>query len=98
MIVYLNACNTNHRRNAYKGNALLPLLSSLVTRKVFAIIIALILLQNKALGLWNSFMQKSGFPKMRHYVGFSQIGSHMNKCFIESLAKQYTYIGFNYCM
>ena len=22
-------------------------------------------------------MQKSGFPKMRHYVGFSQIGSHI---------------------
>ena len=22
-------------------------------------------------------MQKSEFPKMRHYVGFSQIGSHM---------------------
>ena len=22
-------------------------------------------------------MQKSGFPKMRHYVGFSQIGSHL---------------------
>ena len=22
-------------------------------------------------------MQKSGFPKMRHYVGFSQIGSRM---------------------
>ena len=22
-------------------------------------------------------MQKSGFPKMHHYVGFSQIGSHM---------------------
>ena len=22
-------------------------------------------------------MQKSGFPKIRHYVGFSQIGSHM---------------------
>ena len=22
-------------------------------------------------------MQKSGFPKMRHYVGFSQIGSQM---------------------
>ena len=39
--------------------------------------IALILLQNKALGLWNSLMQKSGFPKMHHYVGFWQIGSHM---------------------
>ena len=24
-------------------------------------------------------MQKSGFPKMRHYVGFSQIGSHIRK-------------------
>ena len=22
-------------------------------------------------------MQKSGFSKMRHYVGFSQIGSHL---------------------
>ena len=22
-------------------------------------------------------MQKSGFPKMHHYVGFSQIGSHL---------------------
>ena len=22
-------------------------------------------------------MQKSGFPKMRHYVGFSQIGSYI---------------------
>ena len=36
------------------------------------------LLQNKALGLWNPFMQKSGFPKMRHYVGFSQIGSQLS--------------------
>ena len=26
-------------------------------------------------------MQKSGFPKMRHYVGFWQIGSHIeNPC------------------
>ena len=24
-------------------------------------------------------MQKSGFPKMRHYVGFWQIGSHILK-------------------
>ena len=39
--------------------------------------IALILLQNKALGLWNSLMQKSGFPKMHHYVVFSQIRSHI---------------------
>ena len=23
-------------------------------------------------------MQKSGFPKMHHYVGFWQIGSHLN--------------------
>ena len=27
-------------------------------------------------------MQKSGFPKMRHYVGFSQIGSHMTQAII----------------
>ena len=32
---------------------------------------------NKALGIWNLLMQKSGFPKMRHYVGFLQIGSHI---------------------
>ena len=30
---------------------------------------ALILIQNKALDIWNSLMQKSGFPKMHHYVG-----------------------------
>ena len=25
-------------------------------------------------------MQKSGFPKVRHYVGFWQIGSHIIRC------------------
>ena len=25
-------------------------------------------------------MQKSGFPKMHHHVGFSQIGSHIDMC------------------
>ena len=33
MIVQLNACNINRRRNVYKGNVLLLLLSSLVTQK-----------------------------------------------------------------
>ena len=37
---------------------------------------SLILLQYKALGIWNALIQKSGFPKTRHYVGFLQIGSH----------------------
>ena len=37
----------------------------------------MILLQNKALGIWNSLMQKSEFPNMRHYVGFLQIRSHI---------------------
>ena len=36
---------------------------------------ALILLQSNALGIWNSLMQKSEFPKMHHYVRFLQIGS-----------------------
>ena len=29
---------------------------------------ALIVLQNKALGTWNSLIQKSGFPKLHHYA------------------------------
>ena len=28
-------------------------------------------------------MQKSGFPKMRHYVGFSQIRSHLRYIFVD---------------
>ena len=31
-------------------------------------------------------MQKSGFPKMCHYVGFSQIGSHINRMKVNSKA------------
>ena len=31
-------------------------------------------------------MQKSGFPKMRHYVGFSQIGSQF---FMSNLADNF---------
>ena len=27
-------------------------------------------------------MQKSGFPKMRHYVGFLQIGSHITTAYL----------------
>ena len=34
----------------------------LVTHKLTICNIALILLQNKALGTWNSLIQKSGFP------------------------------------
>ena len=36
-------------------------------------------------------MQKSEFPRMRHYVGFSQIGSHM---YIHS----YVYIILDCCI
>ena len=37
---------------------------------------ALILLQNKALGTWNSLMKNSRFSKMHHYAAFCKSG-HM---------------------
>ena len=51
MIVYLNMFSINRRRNAYKANVLLFLLSSLITRKSIYNT-ALILLQNEALGIY----------------------------------------------
>ena len=78
MIAYLNASNFNCHRNAYKPSVLLILLYSLVTCKLRISNTALILLQNKALGTWNSLMQKSGFQKIHHYAGFLQIGSHIH--------------------
>ena len=38
----------------------------------------MLLLQNEALGIWNSLMQKSGFPKVHHYVRFLQIRSQLD--------------------
>ena len=35
-----------------------------------------ITIEQSFIGIWNLLMQKSGFPKMHHYVGFLQIGSH----------------------
>ena len=39
---------------------------------------ALILLKNKALGIWNLLMRKSVFLKMLHYTRLSQVQSHIN--------------------
>ena len=58
-------CNLNFCRNTYKANVLLLLLSNLLTCNI-----ALILLRNKALGIWNMLMQKSRFTKMHHYFRF----------------------------
>ena len=67
-------CNINRRRNAYEANVLLLLLSSLVTRKVFAIQHWYCITTEQSFRY--SLMQKSEFPKMHHYVGFWQIGSY----------------------
>ena len=94
MITYLNTCSMNHCRNAYKPNGLLLLLSSLVTRKLLAI--EHWLLQNKALHIWNSLIQKSGFPKMHHYVRFLQIRSQMEKCNNIVTRIMFSYLLFTY--
>lgn len=49
----------------------LLLVSNLVTLKLFAIAIALILLQNKALGIWNLLMQKLDYQKCVIMLGFA---------------------------
>ena len=50
----INAYNFNHHRIVYKANALLLLLPSIVTRKLFANDIT----TEKALGIWNLLMKK----------------------------------------
>ena len=71
-------CNVSQHRKAYKANVLVLLLSSLVTRNT-----VLILLQNKAVSIGNSVMQKfsciSNDPSLHEVL---PIQSHL----------QYTYI------
>ena len=43
-------------------------------------------------------MQKSGFPKMRHYVGFWQIGTHMYVFSIVVDTHNFIYICVCVCM
>ena len=50
------------------------------------------MLQNKALDTWNSQIQKSGFPKMHHYAGFSQIRSQLWKyCILHALIRFFVF-------
>ena len=72
-------CNIYCRRNAYKANVLLLLLSSLVTQKVFAI--QHWYCYRTKLQVYRTHYintdTKIWISKMCHYVRFWQIGSHM---------------------
>ena len=59
-------CDFNHHRNVYKANVLLLCYLALYLKNIYNT--ALILLQIKALGIWNSLMLTSEFPKMWHHV------------------------------
>ena len=68
-------CNINHHKNAYKANMLLLLLSSLVTRKILQHSIGVATEQSiRYIELTDA---KIWISKMRQYVGFWQIGSHI---------------------
>ena len=60
-------CNINRCSNRYKGNALLHLLSSLVTQKYMHYSIGIA--TEQVLDIRKSLMQKSGFSEMCHDFG-----------------------------
>ena len=66
--------NFNCRRNAYKPNVFLLLLSSFVTQKNVCNT-RLILLQNKPLGIWSFMIQKYEFPKYVVVSHFCKLGN-----------------------
>ena len=71
---YFHPC-FDHCRNANKANACTASLAIYPCNLKTSCNAALILLQNKAFGTWNSLMQKYGFPENVSICQVLQIGS-----------------------
>ena len=74
-------CDFNRNRNVYKANGLLPSIAIKPCNSKTICNKALILLQHKALSLWNALMQNCGFSKLHIVLGFrKQVIYGMTDC------------------
>ena len=75
-VSYDHIINFNHHRKAYKANVLLLLLSSLVTRWLY-LQCSIDIATEQNFRYMKLADTKIWISKIRHYVGFLQIGSHI---------------------
>ena len=76
-VSYEHIVNINRHRNAYNANVLLLLLSSLVTQNYLQYSNDVTTEQCFRYVYGTCWCKNSGFPKMHHYVGLSQMGSDL---------------------